>query len=173
MSRRRPFIELADYERLRDLERRTYYSPVAILLTLVGLAGGVYWFWGLRRGLEVFPQTFLLGYGIFLAAYLGLLAYYYGFRFRRLKCPGCDQIMQPYLANLDEGGWRRFIRAIEVDGRYYREPFDADDARPWVRLMKSVWRLPPLPDVFRLLTPPPGDMYGGRVGTTPERLPAS
>jgi hypothetical protein len=143
MSRNYPVIDLNGFERLRDVERRIFYSPTAILLTLIGLGGGVYLFWSLRLGVEVFPQSFLIGYGIFLASYLGLLAYFYLYRFRRLACTSCGQRMQPFAADLDEGGWRRFIRAVQIDGRYYRQPFDADDVRPSVRLMKLVRACPP------------------------------
>src|SRR5688572_11461515 len=111
MWERPPTIDLAGFERLHVLERRIYYSPTAIVLALVGIAGCVYWFWSLRRGLDAFRRDFFIAYGLFLASYLGTLAYLYGYRFRRLRCPGCDQRMQEFTADMDEGGWRRLVRA--------------------------------------------------------------
>jgi hypothetical protein len=139
MAGRDPFIELAGFERLHALERRVYYSPVAIFLTLIALGAAVYWFWSLGLGVErFFAEPFFIGYGVFLASYAGLICYYYLYRFRRLPCPSCGQIMQPYVADMGEGGWRRMIFAIEIGGRYYRQPYDEDDRRPWIRLMKHV-----------------------------------
>jgi hypothetical protein len=133
-----PYIELKGFQRLRNLERRIFYSPVVIIVTLIGLAGGAYVLWNLRRGIEEFPKTILIGYGTFVVHYLGLMVYLFGYRFRHLKCPGCGQVMQAFLADMDEGTWRRFIQAFEIGGRYYRRPYDEDDRRPWVRLMQSV-----------------------------------
>jgi hypothetical protein len=135
---RPPVIELTGFERLHALERRIYYSPVAVGLALIGIGGCVYWFWSMRRGLDAFPVSFFIAYGLFLISYLGTLAYLYGYRFRRLKCPGCDQQMQAFAADMGEGAWRRLILAFEIEGRYYRRPLDEDDRRPWVRLMKGV-----------------------------------
>jgi hypothetical protein len=142
MSRQHPFIELEGYERLHALERRIAYSPTAIILSLIGLAGGVYSFSRLGREPEVLSANFLLGYGVVLATYLALLAYYYGYRFRRLKCPGCGLLMQAHIADMEEGAWRRLILAFEKDGRYYRRPYGEDDPRPWIRLMRVVRACP-------------------------------
>jgi len=142
MSRNHPLIDLTGFERLRALERRVYYSPVAIALALIGLCGGAYVLWSLRLGPEMFSQHFLIGYGLFLASYLGLLGYLYVYRFRRLACPSCGQLMQAFVADLDDGTWRRFIFALEINGRYYRRPYDEDDRRPWIRLMKQVRACP-------------------------------
>jgi hypothetical protein len=139
MSRRDPWIELAGYERLHDLERRIWYSPVAIGLFLVGLGAAAYTFWSLSHGIVFFSDHLFLGYAIFLAPYGALFCYYFGYRFRRLKCPGCGELMQPYVTDMEEGSWRRFIQAFEIQGRYYRRPYDEDDHRPWVRLQKRVY----------------------------------
>jgi hypothetical protein len=143
MLMRYPFVELVGYRHFRELQRRIIYSPVAILLVLVGLAGAVYGlgnFW--RRGLAAFPQDFLLGTGIFIGSYVLLMTYYYGFRFRYLKCPDCSGAMQPFLADQEDGTWRRFMLAFEIGGKYYRRPRDSDDPRPWVRLMRYVRACP-------------------------------
>jgi hypothetical protein len=142
LSEQSSFIELAGYERLRDQERRIWYSPVAIVLALVGLAGAGYAFYHLRGGLEDFPARSYYGLGVLALSYLALAVYYYGYRFRRVKCPSCDTVMRRYVADMDDGSWRRFIRAYERDGRYYREPFGEDDTRRWVRLMKVVRACP-------------------------------
>src|SRR4051812_17131804 len=102
-SKHEPFIELQNYERLHDVERRIWYSPMAIILAAPGLAAAAYTFWGLSQGFIVAPQHLFVGYGVFLAAYGALLAYYHAYRFRRVKCPGCDAVMQPYVADLDAG----------------------------------------------------------------------
>jgi hypothetical protein len=92
----------------------------------------------LRRGLDAFPWDFAIAYGTFLASYLGLLAYLYGYRFRRLACPGCSERMLSFVADMDDGTWRHWLGVRQFEGRFYREPLDADDPRPWVRWMKSV-----------------------------------
>jgi hypothetical protein len=90
----------------------------------------------------MFPQRLLIGYAIFLATYLGLLAYLYVYRFRRLKCPDCEQLMQAGIADLDESGPQRWLRAVELNGRFYLRPYDENDRRSWVRLMKLVRACP-------------------------------
>jgi hypothetical protein len=143
MWKKHPVIELKGYRRLVDVERRIMRSPVGWTLVLIGMGGAIYGVWSLREGLTMFPPRLLIGYVIFLATYLGLLAYLYGYRFRTLKCPGCEQLMQAGIADLDEGGWQqRWLRAVEVNGRFYRRPYDEDDRRPWVRLMKLVRACP-------------------------------
>ncbi len=137
-----PTIDLAGYERLHDVERRVWYSPVAIVLAIIGFAAAGYAFWGLGRGFPVSPQHTFIGYAVFLGVYGCLLAYYYGYRFRRLKCPGCEQLMQPYLTDLgDEGGFG-ILRQVNISGRSYRPPYHEDDDRPWVRLMLHVRACP-------------------------------
>jgi len=135
-------IDLTGYKRLQDLERRIWYSPVSILMYAISLAGAAYEFWNLRGGLETIPRGLLVGHVLMIASYALLWSYFYGYRFRCLKCPGCDQLMQPFLADFAEGPWRRFIMAIEIGGRYYRRPFDEDDRRSWIRLMKHIRACP-------------------------------
>lgn len=67
---------------------------------------------------------------------------FYGYRFRRLKCPDCDQLTQAGIADLDESGPQRWLRAVELNGRFCLRPYDEDDRRPWVRLMKLVRACP-------------------------------
>jgi len=134
MARQQRFIDLTGYERLHDVERRIWYSPAAIVLGLIGLAAAAYTFWGLSRGF-ILPHV---GYGVFLATYGLLFAYYFWYRFQRVKCPGCDQIMQPYVTDVDVSLNLKLVRTVEIGGRHYREPWAEDDRRPWVRLM---WRV--------------------------------
>jgi len=141
-SRHDPWIELAGYQRLHDLELRIWYSPVAIGLFLIGLGAAAYIFWSLSQGILSFSNHLILGYAIFLASYGALFCYYFGYRFRHLKCPGCGELMQPFVADMEEGRWRNFIQAIEIKGRYYRRPYDEDDRRPWIRLQKMVRACP-------------------------------
>ena len=139
---RRPTIELAGFQRLVELERRVIHSPVAVLLVLIGVAGAIHALWSLRLGVEAMPRSLLVGYGTFLASYAGLLAYYFLYSFPRLRCPGCSQRMQAFIADVDDGSWRQFIQAFEIGGRYYRRPHDEDDRRPWIRLMRLVRACP-------------------------------
>jgi len=142
MSKQLPTIDLGGYQRLTDLERRIWYSPLSIAVYSIGLAGAAYEFWNLRGGLAAIPRGMFIGHGLFIASYVFLWAYFYGYRFRRLKCPGCDQRMQPFVADFDDGPWRRFIMAIEIGGRFYRRPYGEDDRRSWIRLMKHVRACP-------------------------------
>jgi hypothetical protein len=138
MACRDPFIELAGYQRLEDVERRIWYSPTAIVLGVLGLCAAGYMFWALIRGIVVAPEQFALGYAFFLAAYGALFAYYHWHRFRNVKCPGCEQVMQPYVADLDGGSATRLLSRVEIGGRHYRPPYEEDDHRPWIRLMAMV-----------------------------------
>lgn len=142
MPRQHPTIDLAGYQRLTDLERRIWYSPVAIVLALIGLVAAACTFWGLSRGFILEPQYFIAGYAVFLAAYGALFAYYHAYRFRRLKCPGCEQLMQPYITDIDDSPRLKFLQQVQIAGRYYRRPYDEDDHRPWVRLMIHIRACP-------------------------------
>src|SRR5262245_21260458 len=102
MARIHSKIILSGYQRLEDLERRVWYSPMAIVITMVCLGAGANMFWGLSRGIINDPQRLVVGYAIFLAAYGALYAYYHAYRFRFLKCPGCEQVMKPHIAYLDD-----------------------------------------------------------------------
>jgi hypothetical protein len=133
-----PTIELAGFQRLADLQRRVNCSPVAVLLVLIGVAGGIHVLWSLRLGVEAMPQSLLVGYGTFMASYLGLLAYYHWYRFPRLRCPQCGERMQANLADLDDASRPKLLSTVELSGRYYLRPYDEDDRRPWVRLMRLV-----------------------------------
>lgn len=142
MWRRYPAIDLAGFRRLADLERRVLYSPVAVVLVLIGVAGGLYVLWELPRGVEALPRSLMVGYGTFLVSYVALMAYYYAWRFPRLRCPQCERSMSPHVADMDEGDWRLILWAIEIGGRYYRRPHGEDDRRPWIRLMRHVRACP-------------------------------
>jgi hypothetical protein len=142
MPKQIPSIHLAGYQRLKDLERRIWYSPLSLAVYAIGLAGAAYGFWNLRGGVAAIGPGVLVGHGVFIGSYALLWAYFYGYRFRRLKCPGCGEVMQPFLADFEEGPWRRFILAIEIGGRYYRRPYGEDDRRSWIRLMKHVRACP-------------------------------
>jgi ferredoxin len=131
-------IELSRFERLHELERRVWYSPVAIGLGLLAIGAAGYTFWNLKRGLLVEPQHMFVGYGAFLILYFSLLAYIYAYRFPRLKCPGCGKCMPACVADTEEGGWRSVVYAVEINGRFYRQPLDEDDRRPWIRVMRMV-----------------------------------
>src|SRR3954469_17162351 len=99
MRKQLPSIDLTGYKRLEDLERRIWYSPPSIALYSIGCAGAFYELWNLRQGLAAIPRGMFVGHGLFVASYALLWAYFYGYRFRRLKCPGCDQLMQPFIAD--------------------------------------------------------------------------
>ena len=142
MSHQYPPIELAGFQRMSDLERRIWYSPVSIMVYLISLSGAVYEIWNFQNGLAAIPRSILVGHGLFIGSYALMWAYFYGYRFPRLKCPGCEQLMQPFVADFEEGPWRRFIMAIEIGGRFYRRSFDKDDGRRWIRLMKMVRACP-------------------------------
>ena len=43
-------INLTSYQRLTELERRIWYSPLSIAVYAIGLAGAAYGFWNLRGG---------------------------------------------------------------------------------------------------------------------------
>src|SRR5262245_34170391 len=135
MARHDPHIELASYRRLEDVERQIWYSPAAIALAAVGLLGFAFMFWSLGRGIVVEPQYLAVGYAIVLAAYGGLFAYYHWHRFSRVKCPGCGELMQPFVTDSADTPGFRFLGGREIAGRYYRPPYDENDRRPWVRLM--------------------------------------
>src|SRR3954451_4055292 len=135
MPQQYPPIDLAGYRRLLDVERRIWYSPISILVYLIGLAGAAYGFWNLKHGLAAIPRGMFIGHGLFIASYAMLWAYFYGYRFRRLKCPDCGQQMQSFAADFEEGPWRRFIMAIEIGGRFYPRPYGEDNFRHWIRLM--------------------------------------
>ena len=135
MARHYPTIDLAGYQRLHDVERRIWYSPAAIVLALIGLCAAAYTFWGLSRGFVLAPQHMMVSYAVFLAAYGALAAYYHAYRFRLLKCPGCEQVMRPYITDLDDSPRLKFLQQVQIAGRYYRRPYDEDDHRLWVRLM--------------------------------------
>lgn len=141
-SRRASTIDLKSFKRLPDLERRVWYSPVAIGIGLAGLAAAAYTFWCLTRGMILAPQHLFIGYGAFLIAYFGLMAYYYAYRFPNLKCPGCGKHMSAFVADTEEGGWRSVVKALEINGRFYKKPFDDDDRRPWVRVMRMIRACP-------------------------------
>jgi hypothetical protein len=132
------FIDLAGYRRLPEVERAIWYSPVTIGLALVALVGAVYAFGALGRGFIVEPMHFMVGYAILLGGYGATFAYCQGYRFRHVKCPGCDEVMQPYIADLDSSPNYQLLGSVEIGGRYYRRPYDEDDRRPWVRLMVRV-----------------------------------
>jgi hypothetical protein len=132
MAKHDSFIDLKGYERQHNLERQVWYSPIAIGIGLLGLAAAAYTFWNLTRGVVIAPFQLFVGYGAFLLAYFGLLAYYYAYRFRRLKCPGCGKGFQPHVADMS------LVQSLEIGGRYYRRPHDGDDQRPWIRLMRMV-----------------------------------
>src|SRR5262245_48820805 len=134
MAHRDPYIELAGFRRLEDVERRIWYAPTAIVLSVVGLVGAAVAFWSLSRGFFAAPRYLTAGYVVVLGAYGALFAYYHWYRFRRVLCPGCGQCMQPYLADSAEIPGFRFLGARQIDGRFYRAPFDENDRRPWVRL---------------------------------------
>jgi hypothetical protein len=131
-------IALTGYQRLHDLERRVWYSPVAIGIGLAGLSAAAYTFWCLTRGLLIAPQHLFIGYGAFISAYVGLFVYYYAYRFPHLKCSGCGRHMSSFVADTEEGGWRNVVKALEINGRFYRQPLDGDDHRPWIRVMRMV-----------------------------------
>jgi hypothetical protein len=142
MAKDVPSIDLAGYQRLTELERRIWYSPLSIAVYAISLAGAAYEFWNLRAGIAAITRGMLIGHALFIASYVFLWAYFYGYRFRRLKCPGCGELMQGFLADFEEGPWRRFIMAIEIGGRYYRRPFGEGDHRSWIRLMKHIRACP-------------------------------
>ena len=138
MADRDPHIELAGFRRLEDEERRIWYAPPAFALAAVGLVGFGFMFWSLCRGVIESPQYMAVGYAIFLPAYGGLFAYYHWYRFSRVKCPGCGQVMQPFVADSAECSGFRFLGTREIGGRFYRPPYNEDDRRPWIRLMIMV-----------------------------------
>jgi len=142
MSKQVPSIDLSGYRRLQDIERRIWYSPLAVTIYAISLAGAVYGFWGLRKGIANIGTHIFVAHVVFMASYGLLWAYFYGYRFSRLKCPDCHEPMQPFVADFEEGPWRRFIMAIERGGRYYRRPYNEDDRRSWIRLMKHVCACP-------------------------------
>jgi hypothetical protein len=131
-------IELAGFRRLMDVERRIWYAPAAFALGGVGLVGFGFMFWSLCRGVVQQPLYLAIGYAIFLAAYGGLFAYYQWYRLSRVKCPGCGQVLQPYVADCGDWPRFRFLARREINGRFFRPPYDEDDRRPWVRLMVIV-----------------------------------
>ena len=138
MTRCYSSINLAGYERLKDLERQIWYSPVAIVLSVIGFVAAGYAFWGLSRGFPMTPQHTFIGYAVVLGAYGCLIAYYHVYRFRRVRCPCCDRIMQPYVTDLGDEPDFSILRQVNIGGRAYRHPYDEDDHRPWVRLMLHV-----------------------------------
>lgn len=138
ISNHQPSIELRHYERLHEVERRIWYSPIAIGLALVGLVAAGYTFWALSRGFIVVYGQVFAGYAVVLAAYGAMLFYYFGYRFQRVKCPGCGEIMRPFVTDLDESPKLKLLTTIEIGGRHYRQPYDEDDRRPWIRLMAKV-----------------------------------
>ena len=48
MSHQHPPIDLDGFQRLSDLERRIWYSPVSIMVYLIGLSGAVYEIWNFQ-----------------------------------------------------------------------------------------------------------------------------
>ena len=137
MRRKYPTIDLAGYQRLQDFERRIWYSPVAIVLSVIILAAAGYAFWGLSRGFPTTPHHTFIGYALVLGAYGSFFAYC-RYRFRYLKCPDCQQLMQPYITDLSEERPFNLLPQVRFGGRTYRRPYDEDDHRPWIRLMLHV-----------------------------------
>jgi len=115
---------------------------MAVVIAVLGLAAAAYTFWGMSRGFIVADQQVFVSYALFLAAYGALFFYYFGYRFQRVKCPGCDQIMRPYVTDANESLSLKLLRTVEIGGRHYRPPWDEDDRRPWVRLMAKVRACP-------------------------------
>jgi len=142
MPTQQPTIDLAGYRRLSDLERHIWYSPLSVAVYLICLAAVAFELWNLRRGLVAIPRSILVGHALFVASYAVLWAYFYGYRFRQLKCPGCDQLMQPFVADLEDGTWRRFMWAFAIGGRFYRRAYQKHGRGPWIHLMRTVCACP-------------------------------
>jgi hypothetical protein len=138
MPTEHPTIDLQGYERLRAIEKRIDYSPVGIVLLVIGCVGLGMLAYGLQgafNGADSGPTIPLAGFGLTVGSFCGLIGFL-KWRLSRLKCPHCGAKLQRCSVDLTEGiRWPGY----EIDGRYYCQPFGDDhDHRPWVRLMKAV-----------------------------------
>jgi hypothetical protein len=142
MGKQQPTIDLSDYQQLSYLERRIWYSPVSVIVYLICLAPAAIGLWNLKHGHLAIPAI-LSGHAMFIICYFVLWAYFYGYCFGRLKCPGCDQLMQPFVAELEDGKWWGFkLKAFEIGGRFYHRSYDKHGRGPWMRLMRRVRACP-------------------------------
>jgi hypothetical protein len=142
MGKQQPTIDLAGYQRLAHLERQVWYSPLNVTVYLICLAPAAIGIWNLKHD-HVAILGILCGHAMFILCYFVLSAYFYSYCFGRLKCPGCDQLMQPFVAELEEGTWWGFnLRAFEFGGRFYHRSYHKLGRGPWMRLMRTVRACP-------------------------------
>jgi hypothetical protein len=142
MEKQQPMIDLVGYERLSYLERQVWYSPLSVTVYLICVAPAAFGLWNLKHAHLAIPSI-LCGHALFVICYFVLWAYFYGYRFGQLKCPGCDQRMQPFVADLQDRTWWGFrLRAFEIDGHFYHRSYHKHGRGPWTRLMRRVRACP-------------------------------